>query len=389
MTIENGLLEQAYVDEEASYNPTSVAALAAGDGIRHLELTLTKKNNSEVSPEKRGTPDASQSLPRRITQGFDLSSIMWEPSGTLGTPSNVSKLIDGGMGAMHTIATGLDTTVNAAPAPTTSSATLISATGLAVGDLMVFTVGTGARREVTKILTLVGLAVTFYPLTAAPDSPGQATAGITFSFTNNITKSYAIYKYYNAGGFAQATYGSVVTRIQAIFDGTREVGLSIQGPAGRYADTSPGGGTVQAKPGSHTTIGAPASGMVGNFNVGNAAFPVISVTLTIENAIELRNKELGTSTATGIAGRTAIRNVTATITFYLENLLLLGMAHTKTTGVLRLLISQTNGQMIGVVLPKVEFEVPDIGNEIGPKEVTIEGMGYAVSGNDAVTLAEI
>lgn len=386
MTIENGLLEQAYVDEEASYNPAVVAALAAGDGIRHLELSLTKKNNSEVSPEKRGTPDASQSLPRRITQGFDLSSIMWEPSGTLGTMSNVGKLIEGGMGAAHSIAAGLNTTVSAA---TASTASLVSATGLAVGDLIVFTVDSGARREVTKVLTLAGLDITFYPLTAAPDVPGQATAGITFSFTNNITKSYAVYKYYNAGGFAQATYGSVVTRIQAIFDGTREVGLSIQGPAGRYADTSPGGGTVQAKPGSHTTIGAPASGMVGNFNVGNAAFPVISVTLTIENAIELRNKELGTSSASGIAGRTAIRTVTASITFYLENLLLIGMAHTKTTGVLRLLIGQTNGQMIGVVLPKVEFEVPDFGNEIGPKEVTIEGMGYAVSGNDAVTLAEI
>src|SRR5689334_914332 len=107
MTIENGLLEQAYVDEEASYNPTVVGTLVAGDGIRHLELSLTKKNNREPSPEKRGTPDASQSLPRRITQGFDLSSIMWEPSGTLGTMSNIGKLIEGGMGASHTIATGL------------------------------------------------------------------------------------------------------------------------------------------------------------------------------------------------------------------------------------------------------------------------------------------
>lgn len=386
MTIENGLLEQSYVDEEASFNPTVVGTVVAGDAIRHLELTLTKKLNREASPEKRGTPDASQSLPRRPTQGFDLSSIMWEPSGTLGTMSNVGKLIEGGMGAAHTIAAGLATTVSAS---TTSTATVASGTGLAVGDLIVFTVATGARREITKLLTVAGTSLTFYPLTVAPDIPGAAVSGITYGFANNITKSYAIYKYYNAGGFKQATYGSTVTRIQAVFDGTREVMLSIQGPAAAYADSSTGGGTVQVKPASHTTIGAPASGLVGNFNVDGNAFPVISVTITMDNAIELRNKELGTSVASGIAGRTAQRAVGVSITFYLEDTRLIGMAHSVTTGVLRLLVGNVNGSMVGAVLPKVEFEVPDIGSEVGPKEITIEGIGYAVVGNDALTFAEI
>lgn len=390
MTIETGALEQAYVDEEASYNPASPGALAAGDGIRHLELTLTKKNNREPSPEKRGTPDVNQSLPRRKSYAWDLAAIMWEPSGTLGTISNVGKLFDGGMGSAHTISGGLATTVNAAPAPTTTGATLIAVTGLQVGDLMVFTVASGARREITKILTINTLAVTYNALSVAPDAPGAAVSGITFSLASNITKSYAIYKYHLAGSFRQANYGCVVNRIQIVFDGTREVSLAFSGPAGDYADSSTGGGTVQAKPGSHTTVGAPVSGMVGNFLVDGNLFPVISCTITIENNIELRNKELGTSTASGIAGRASKRLVNVSVTFYLEDTRLIGMSHSVTRGVLRLLAGNTNGSMVGALMPAVEFEVPEIGSEEGPKEVTIEGMAYAGSaGNDSLTLAEI
>ena len=40
-------------------------------------------------------------------------------------------------------------------------------------------------------------------------------------------------------------------------------------------------------------------------------------------------------------------------------------------------------------LPSVEFEIPDIGGEIGPKELTVEGYAYATSGNDALYLAEL
>jgi hypothetical protein len=44
--------------------------------------------------------------------------------------------------------------------------------------------------------------------------------------------------------------------------------------------------------------------------------------------------------------------------------------------------------MLGAVAPSVEFEIPDVGNEIGPKEVTINGMCYATNGNDQLFLGE-
>lgn len=502
MTIESGALEQSYAKVETGYLADPADALAAGDAIRHLDLSIESKKNREPSPEKRGTPDEAQSLPRRQTTTFNLASIMWEPSGTLGTESNVAKFLKAGFGDQDTLT--LDTTVRAAPAPSATGATLVNVTGLEVGSLVAFTTGGASPvKEVTKIKTisiaepsilpvapvaalagagagnvddglhnyrvvhvrplgdtqagtatpitvvdkgadgqvsLTGIAagpvgttarkiyrtkvgdplayfllttladnvttiytddtadaalgaaltepaVTYDELSAAPDAPGGCLSGVTFRLANNITESLAIYKYYNGGGFKQAAYGAVVDKIEAMFDGTREVLLAITGPAGDYADSTYG--TVQAKPAAHTTIGAPASGMIGTFYVDTAAFLVISAKITVENAIELRNKELGTSKATGIAGRTNLRKVMVSITCYLEDTTLLTKANAVTNGELRILIGQTKGSMVAALCPKVEFEIPSVGNEIGPKEITFEGVCYATSGNDQVFLGEL
>jgi len=385
MTIETGALEQGYALVESAYSVVPADALSATDGIRILQLALTSKKNREPSPEKRGTPDQAQSLPRRQTSAFNLSEIMWEPSGTLGTISNVGKFIKAGFGGNHVLS--LVTTV-AAGTPTTTSCDLTDATGVAVGDLVVFTFASDSHREVTRIKTVVGTAITFDALSAAPAVADAVVIGITYKLASNITESLAIYKYYNAGGFKQAVYGAVVDQLEASFDGTKEVMLAIQGPAGDYGDSS-GGATVQAKPGSHTTVGAPASGLVGGFWVDNAAFLVTAVKLTMNNQLVLRNKELGTSKASGIGGRNNLRQVNVEVTFYLEDTTLLGLANTVVSGVLRCLVGDTNGSMVAMVAPNVEFEIPDVPGDIGLKEITVPGVCYAESGNDQVFLAEL
>jgi hypothetical protein len=383
MTIETGALEQCYIKQETAYNVTPADALAGSDGVRHLELSIESKKNREPSPEKRGTPDVSQMLPRRQSTNWDLSSIMWEPSGTIGTISNVGKLLTGGFGSSHTA--NLVTTI--ASGASATGATLTSGTGLAVGDIVVVTMPAG-HREITRLKTVAGAVVTWDALSVSPSVSAAVISGLTYLLTNNITHSFAIYKYYNAGNFKQAAYGSVVNRIQARFHGMGEVMLGLNGPSANYADTT--FGTVQAKPGTHVTVGAPASGLVGNFYVDGNSFLVISAEATIENNIELRNKELGTAFATGIAGRADLRVVRVQVTFYMEDTRLFTMGNAaSTTGVLRCVVGDTNGSIVGMVCPKVEFERPAIGNEIGPKEVTIEGMALATSGNDQVFFGEL
>lgn len=389
MTIETGALEQAYAKLETAFGVVPADALSATDAIRQLELSVSGKMNREPSPEKRGTPDEAQSLPRRFTAQWNLSNMLWEPSGTLGTASIAGKFLKGAMGAQHVIAAGLDTTVAAMPAATATGCTLTSATNLAVGDIIVFTTGTGTKREATRVISVAGAAITYDALTAAPDTPGKATAGVTYSLANLNADSFAIYKYYNAGNFKQAVYGAVCDQAVVSFDGTKEAMLQFQGAAANYADGSTGGGTVQAKPGAHTTFGLPIGGMVGNFNVDGNPFLVIGAKFSLANALELRNKELGTSFASGIAGRTAKRKINVQLQCFLEDTRLMGYARTVQKGVLRCIVGNVNGSMVAAVAPSVEFEIPDVGNEIGPKEVTISGVCYATSGNDQLFLGEI
>jgi len=383
MTIETGLLEQSYIKEETTFAITPADALSATDGIRHLELSLSSKKNREASPEKRGTPDETQSLPRRQSQNFDLSSIMWEPSGTLGTISNIGKLLEGGVGSKAVAS--LNTTI--ASGGSATGATLTSGTGATVGGLVVVTMPSGVR-EVTRLKTVAGAVVTWDSLSVTPGAAGAAVVcGVSYVLTNNITKSYAIYKYFNAGGFKQCCYGSVVDRIQISFDGSKETMLAFSGPSASYADSTVG--TVQAKPGSHTTVGAPVAGLTGNVYIDTAAFPLIAAQIEIQNQVVLRNDEIGTSVATAIAGRNNRRQVTCSLTFFLEDTNLFTKANAVTKAVVRILIGQTNGSMLGCVMPSVEFEIPDIPQGTGPLRVTISGRAYATSGNDQIFLGEL
>jgi hypothetical protein len=310
---------------------------------------------------------------------------MWEPAGTLGTISNVGKLIKGGFGSNHVLS--LATTI--ASGATTTGATLTSAAGIQVGDLIVLTVASGARREVTRIATVPGGGVvTWDPISVAPDVPGAAVVGITYNLASLVADSFAVYKYYLGGSFKEAVYGAVVDQIQVMFDGTKEVKLAFSGPGARYGNTA-GGAAIQAKPATHVTVGSPAGGMVGNFYVDGNAFLVSMAKATINNQLVLRNKELGTAFASGIGGRANMRDVTVEVTFYLEDTSLIGKAHSVTKGELRCIVGNINGSMLLMVIPSVEFEIPDIpAGDIGLKEVTITGTAYAVSGNDQIILGE-
>jgi hypothetical protein len=384
MTIEVGALEQSYWKVESAYAASAATggeALSATDAIRHEELSLSSKKNREPSNQKSGTPDVVNSLPRKQTSSWNLSRILWEPSGTIGTPGNQAKFLKAGFGAQTS--PNLVTTI--ASGASATGATLTSGTGLAVGDLVIVTVGT--VREITRLKTVAGAAVTWDTLSGTPSVSAAVVSGVNFKLASSLTESLSGYKYYLAGGFKQAVFGATVDQFQFQID-DKEVVLQFQGPAGRYADSSPGGGTVQAKPGAHTTVGSPASGLAGSIYVDGSAFQIISLTASVGNATELRNKEAFQPWATGIAGRSARRDIKLSITAYLEDLLLLGKANSVVKAAVRCLVGDTNGSMVGLVAPSVEFEIPEVSNEYGPKLITVDGMAYATNGNDQLFACE-
>lgn len=377
MTIESGALEQAYAKAEGSYG--TLATPSSTDAIRHLELALQYKMNRERSPQKRGTPDHASSLPRRITAGFDLSSALWEPSGTLGTASYFGPLLKAAFGTQTT--PNLATT--AASSASTTGVTLTSGSGLAVGDTAIVTVGTGARREATRLKSVAGAAVTFDALSAAPDVPGAFVSGVNYKFATTLAESLSIFLFHTGGGYKEAVQGAIVDKVEFVFDGTKEATIKFSGPAKTRVRTG------FSQPGAHTTVGSPIGGLVGNFYLDGTAFLISNLTVTLSNGEELRNNELGTSTASGHMRGAARRTVEASCAFYLEDTTVIANAEAVTRNVIRAVVGNTNGSMLAAVLPAVEWEVPDTPTSDGPKIVTASGIAYASSaGNDSLFIGE-
>ncbi len=374
MAVESGANEQAYVKVESTYGtlPTPVA----GDAIRHLNLTINAKLNREVNPTKRGTPDYSGALPRRKTAQWNLSDALWEPSGTLGTQSYFGPMLKALFGAQTLPA--LNTTV--ASGGSATGATLTSGSGLAVGDLIVANVG--SAREVTRLKTVAGAAVTFDALSATIATPGKVISGVNYKFATAVTQSISIFLFHTGGSFKQALSGGVVNRLRVVFDGTKEVHIEMSGFGKTVVRTG------FSAPASHTTVGDPASGLVGNFNIDGVATLIQTAAFTIENSMAPRNTEFGTSTASGFF-RENRRKVTCELGVYLEDTVIFDTAEAIATDVLRLLVGDTDGAMLGAVAPKVEWEIPDVPSTDGPKSITVNGTCYSESaGNSEVFLTE-
>lgn len=376
MTVESGALESAYAKVEASFG--TLATPASTDAIRHAGLQLTKKNNREMNPTKRGTPDYADDLPRIKTAGWSLTASMWEPSGTLGTPSYFAPLLKAAFGT-QTEPT-LDTTVAAAPAATATGCTLTSAGTLAVGDCLIATVG--STREVTRVKTVASAAITYDELTAAPTTPGQIVSGVNYKLATNLTESLSIFLFHTGGGYKEAVSGAIVDSLEITVPGNGEVGIAMSGPA---KDRTRTGFTI---PGAHTTVGNPvSSGEAGKVTIDNAVFLVLSATVRMTNSQGLRVGEVGVSTASG-QFRTGRRSVTCTASFYLEDTAIIDDAEAVTADVLRLLAGSTNGNMVGLVLPKVKWEIPD--TPVGETQKVIEasGVAFATDGNDQLFICE-
>ncbi len=377
MAVESGANERAFVKLESSFG--TLPTPAATDAIRHLNLTINAKNNREVNPTKRGTPDYAGSLPRRKSAQWNLADALWEPSGVLGTASYLGVMLKAAFGTQTL--PNLNTTVAASPSPSATGCTLISGAGLAVGDLGVFNVG--SAREVTRLKTVAGAAVTYDALSAAPAQPGKFISGVNYKQATSLTQSLGIFLFHTGGSFKQALSGGVVNRVRIIFDGTKEVHIEMSGFGKTVVRTG------FSEPGSHTTTGEPASGLVGNFNIDGVATLIQTAAFTMENNLGPRNTELGTSTASGFF-RENRRRTTVELGVYLEDTVIFDTAEAITNDVLRLLVGDTDGAMLAAVAPKVEWEIPDVPSTDGPKTITVNGNCYSESaGNTDLFIAEL
>lgn len=373
--------QQVFVKKETAFADTTYTGLAATDAVLARTIQLTAAHNRVPSREKRATPDYVTALPRMATAGWSLSAA-WQPSGTNGTESDLAPLFEGLMGSKA--GSGAVTTVAASPSPTVTGFTVASPTGMAVGDIIVVTLTTG--REATRITNIATAALTVSPaLSAAPASGAAAVCGVSYKLTTAAPPTLAVCNF--MGSLEEAVIGALVESAQVTFAKSDEVLVSFTGPGAKYL----GQGTASlTNPGSQTTVGAPINGLIADANVNGYVFKVTGVNVSLSNALALRDQDLGEAYATEVF-RGDRRTATVEASFYVEDTRIMDLATAFTKGGLSLVMGGTNGSMLAMVAPLVEWEIAPLpAGETGPAIMTARGTCYASStGNDSIVLAEV
>jgi len=384
MAVGSFITQRVYCKNESAFNDTTYTGLVAADAIVARTVSLQASDNRVPSKSKRGTPDVTTSLPRMQTSGFSLSA-EWRPSGTIGVASDLWPILKGFFGTQTLAGTGsgVATTVAASPSPTATGFTVASATGLAVGDLIYVTVGT--RREATRIKTIATAALTVDELSAAPVSGAAVVASVTYKLTTAVPSSVCIANV--LGGKLEVVTGGMVESLEISFGKQDEVMLSANGVSARYRGNSES--TALTDPATTTVVGAPLNGIIGAGVVNGAEFKVIGLKLSVQNAIKLRDMDIGDAYATE-AFRADYRMGTIEVSFYLDDHTIVDLGESHTNVPFSLALGSTNGAMLGMVCPLVEWDrTPLPAGESDAPVVTVRGTLYAsATGNDAVFIGE-
>jgi len=379
-----GRLGKLFCKEEATYGAAVV--LAATDAFRHLDIGFRYNLNRSNSLEKKGTPGLSNRFSRHIEAGFDLRSAYLSPSGTIQTAPEAKAILKNSFGA-EVVGT-LSTTVASGGA--VGGATLTSATGLNVGDVVLIncTGGSFPGRYARFIKSISGAAVTWGPdLPQAPANADTVKQGVTYKLANDIPKSLTLARY--LPDVSYELKGAVVEKLQLMFDGNDEVKIAASGPA--QVQTRP----AQAQPGAFTTVGQPVTGISGYFYLDGTAFKITKANIEVNNLLELINDSYGNDRAESYY-RGGRRDVTFSLDARLtDDQAAYAAAEAASDTTLMIQAGKTEGAIIAVYAPRAEFDIPDVPDDDGAIRLSYRGAcketllglnGAGFVGNDELIL---
>lgn len=381
--LSQGRQGQLYVIRETTQG--TVPSLSATNAIRHINFQVNYDPTGRVPilEKTTGAGHSSTSRGDRRAKADWQYEGLFRPSGTLNTLSEQSPILLAGMGAATN--TSLSTTFSGTP--TTTTGTVGSATGLAVGRGVLITCPDGRRR--VRFLTAVsGTDLTWAPALPAGQAPasGAACKGVlNYSLTGSLieTLSFAHYLKTTDGsaGLARAVRMAVVDKLMFEFDANTEPRLKASGGAKDQA-------TAASQPGGFTVPSIfPPSGIVGDLAIGNTALKFLKLGVEISNAMYHRNEEYGDASATE-AFRGGRRDVTLSLDTYFENqAALYDLAVAGTYTPLFFQGGYTEGNIIALRCPNCEFKVPQLDDPDTPVKAPFTGTALETSGNDEIMLA--
>jgi len=381
-TVQIGRIGQMYVKEEATYG--TVPALTAAEACRHKALTFPGSDvkNKRTIMEKKASPFtmAAQRTDQRTTGGLNLSAIL-RPGGTINILPEVSPFLKAAFGSV--VNTILATTVVAATGGV-GGCTLTSATGLAVGGALLIVCPDGRRRirRITAVNTGSGVT-TWAPNLPAGQAPANGAAvksGIVYRLTSALALSLSMAHYLKntdaSAGLSRVLSGGVIDKLSLNFDANDDPMLTVTGP-GKLLDNGPA-----AQPGGFTMVGGqPPSGITGEFLIGNTAAKILKLGIDMSTGIKLRNESYGFTSAEE-AYRAGRAEITCNLDMRAESeSLLYDAAEAGTNSGVFLQTGFTEGNIIAVHMPAVEFTVPDTDDP--DDEVNFPFKGMALESSDA------
>jgi hypothetical protein len=380
--IQIGRQGQLYGALEGTFG--TVATFAATDALRHLNFQPNYDPKNRVnSPEKKQGPGRFVRFDRRETAQWSLEALI-RPSGTINTLPEASEIFEAAFGSKTNVA--LSTTV--ASGGTVTGATLASGTGLVVGGAVLITCPDGKKR-LRKLASVAGAVVTWTPSLPTGQTPANAAAVkscTVYTPTTILTASLSLAHYLKksdlTAGLARAIVGAMVDRFALTFDANDEPHFQASGPAKKIQ-------TAAAQPGGFTTVGGnPPSGITGELMLGAATqdYKFLKLAVEITNGAKLRNESYGfTSAEEGY--RVGRRDVTVALDARVEDqTAIYDLAIAGTNQAVFLQTGFTEGNCMAVVMPGVEFKVPDTDDPEEEVNWPFKGMALesAVDANDEI-----
>jgi hypothetical protein len=380
MTIPIGRKGQLYVVKEGTYGYEE--CIAASNAVRHIEIGFTANPfNRVTSPEKKVSPGPVNRFDRKKTAELGTLSALLRPSGTLNTLPELDPVLEAGFGDVENVT--LATTVSSSP--TTTGATVADAGTLAAGDAVLIAVTGHADSPFVRVLTdVTGAALTWAPALPVAPSVGDAIkGGITYKLTTDLAISLCMAHY--LADFKRELLGAGINELAMTFDANEEPRVTASGPAKEQLT-----GTTQGQPSAFTAVGGnPPSGLIGELVIDGAAYLFKSLEVSIGNGLQIRNQEYGVNGGTEIY-RQGRREITLSLEVFAETeSTLYDLAEAGTNVSLLKQTGRTEGNIVAIYAPIVEFKVPETDDPEEEVSWSFEGLALesADGANDELTLA--
>jgi hypothetical protein len=365
--------------EAAGYG--TLQTLAGANALRHVDLSFNYDPFNRVdSPEKKTGPGLATRFDRRTSAGLAGLTALLRPSGLLNTFPEASFLLEAAFGSKTNVT--LATTILSGAL--VGGCTLTAAGTLAVGDGVLLIDNTTGLKHVRRLLSVAGAAVTWAPdLPNAPINGSAVKGGISYKLVTDMGSALAFVLLHVLPGFRRELRGIGADKIAVMFDANEEPRVTVSGPAQQQLSDA----AAIADPGTFTTVGGnPPSGRVGDLYIGTSGVAYLFRKFSFEftNALMIRNQEYGVNLGTELY-RKDRRAVTCKLDAFVETAAKLydvAKAGTFSTasGVFKQ-TGRTEGNIVAVALPKVDWKVPDTSD--GDTEAEWSFSGVAAESADA------